>query len=227
MQAAIKWGWLQRGHELALRLTPCDLWAHLRGRTLWLLGDSMMLDFYKVSWRALFCACSYPPLTAWLAPLPVRRLLLHLASLAAPAWLCHIPLIVPLPRSPAACRLPSASCTSSGPACSSATPAQTRPSRQARAAADCEQAGETRVAGMRSRDRHSVCPPASCILQRDSGQLLDAGTRPPALYTGGAAGGGVQAAAVHVRGPAGGDAHLLPAGGPGGGAALGSPAGWG
>ncbi|KAL4450744.1 hypothetical protein ABPG77_001100 [Micractinium sp. CCAP 211/92] len=49
VQAAIKWGWLQRGHELALRLTPCDLWAHLRGRTLWLLGDSMMLDFYKAA----------------------------------------------------------------------------------------------------------------------------------------------------------------------------------
>ncbi|KAL4433808.1 hypothetical protein ABPG75_000249 [Micractinium tetrahymenae] len=54
VQAAIKWGWLQRGHELALRLTPCDLWHHLRGRTLWLLGDSMMLDFYKASQCFLF-----------------------------------------------------------------------------------------------------------------------------------------------------------------------------
>jgi hypothetical protein len=40
--------WLGRGYELALQLTPCDLWPLLRGRTLFLLGDSQMLDFYKV-----------------------------------------------------------------------------------------------------------------------------------------------------------------------------------
>jgi hypothetical protein len=27
--------------EHMLRLTPCDLWPFLRGRTLWLLGDSI------------------------------------------------------------------------------------------------------------------------------------------------------------------------------------------
>ena len=40
--------WLGRGYALALQLTPCDLWPLLRGRTLFLLGDSQMLDFYKV-----------------------------------------------------------------------------------------------------------------------------------------------------------------------------------
>ena len=41
--------WVERGYELALGLTPCDLWPHIRGRTLFLMGDSMMLDFYKAS----------------------------------------------------------------------------------------------------------------------------------------------------------------------------------
>lgn len=30
-----------------LQLTPCDLWNVIRGRTLWFIGDSMMLDFMK------------------------------------------------------------------------------------------------------------------------------------------------------------------------------------
>ncbi|KAL4856502.1 Presequence protease 1 [Chlorella vulgaris] len=46
--------WLGRGYELALQLTPCDLWPLLRGRTLFLLGDSQMLDFYKAVQCFLF-----------------------------------------------------------------------------------------------------------------------------------------------------------------------------
>ncbi|WIA13627.1 hypothetical protein OEZ85_007191 [Tetradesmus obliquus] len=34
-----------------LQLTPCDLWPYLRGRTLWVIGDSMAKDLY----RALRC----------------------------------------------------------------------------------------------------------------------------------------------------------------------------
>ena len=30
--------WAQRGWELPLTLTPCDLWEHLAGRTLWLMA---------------------------------------------------------------------------------------------------------------------------------------------------------------------------------------------
>ena len=30
------------GARELLELTPCDLWPFLRGRTLWLVGDSMM-----------------------------------------------------------------------------------------------------------------------------------------------------------------------------------------
>ena len=47
VRAELLAAWLKRGHELALTLTPCDLWPYLAGRTLWLVGDSMMLDFYK------------------------------------------------------------------------------------------------------------------------------------------------------------------------------------
>ncbi|KAI3432231.1 hypothetical protein D9Q98_003793 [Chlorella vulgaris] len=46
--------WLGRGYELALQLSPCDLWPLLRGRTLFLLGDSQMLDFYKAVQCFLF-----------------------------------------------------------------------------------------------------------------------------------------------------------------------------
>jgi hypothetical protein len=35
-----------------LTTTPCDLWRHLRGRALWIVGDSMAKDLY----RALLCA---------------------------------------------------------------------------------------------------------------------------------------------------------------------------
>lgn len=35
----------------ALSLGPCHLWPYLDGRTLWLLGDSHVLDLY----RALSC----------------------------------------------------------------------------------------------------------------------------------------------------------------------------
>ncbi|KAF6252526.1 hypothetical protein COO60DRAFT_1552723, partial [Scenedesmus sp. NREL 46B-D3] len=41
---------LKQGPEM-LQLTPCDLWPHLRGRTLWVIGDSMAKDLY----RALRC----------------------------------------------------------------------------------------------------------------------------------------------------------------------------
>jgi hypothetical protein len=43
----IKDAWLERGYDLALTFTPCDLWPLIRGRTLWLVGDSQMLDFFK------------------------------------------------------------------------------------------------------------------------------------------------------------------------------------
>ncbi|KAF8060065.1 Zeaxanthin epoxidase [Scenedesmus sp. PABB004] len=41
---------LERGAE-QLAMTPCDLWAHLRGRTTWIVGDSMAKDLF----RALRC----------------------------------------------------------------------------------------------------------------------------------------------------------------------------
>lgn len=34
--------WLERGFELGLTFTPCDLWPYIRGRTLLFLGDSMV-----------------------------------------------------------------------------------------------------------------------------------------------------------------------------------------
>ncbi|KAL4438162.1 hypothetical protein ABPG77_010523 [Micractinium sp. CCAP 211/92] len=39
--------WVERGYELPLTLTPCDFWRHIKGRTLYMMGDSMMLDFFK------------------------------------------------------------------------------------------------------------------------------------------------------------------------------------
>lgn len=36
-----------RGWESILRLTPCDVWERLKGRTLWISGDSQSLDFFK------------------------------------------------------------------------------------------------------------------------------------------------------------------------------------
>ena len=44
--------------EGMLRLTPCDLWPHIIGRTLWLLGDSTteVITFYttlKKPWMIL------------------------------------------------------------------------------------------------------------------------------------------------------------------------------
>ena len=47
VQERIVQAWLARGHELALTFTPCDLWQHIQGRTLFILGDSMALDFFK------------------------------------------------------------------------------------------------------------------------------------------------------------------------------------
>ena len=47
--------WVARGFALPLTLTPCDLWPHLHGRTLFFMGDSMMLDFFKVLPPALSC----------------------------------------------------------------------------------------------------------------------------------------------------------------------------
>ncbi|KAK9812996.1 hypothetical protein WJX72_006927 [[Myrmecia] bisecta] len=35
------------GYEALLTLTPCDLWKLLKGRTLWMSGDSQTQDFYK------------------------------------------------------------------------------------------------------------------------------------------------------------------------------------
>ena len=48
----VQWGqlrsWVARGYGLPLSLTPCQLWRHLEGRTLWLMGDSIMQDFFLV-----------------------------------------------------------------------------------------------------------------------------------------------------------------------------------
>lgn len=43
--------WLDRQFHMPLTMTPCDLWKYLDNRTFYLLGDSMMLDFYKASIR--------------------------------------------------------------------------------------------------------------------------------------------------------------------------------
>ena len=48
VQRSIVKGWLSRLFVLPLTLTPCDLWPHIRGRTLFIMGDSMSLDFFKV-----------------------------------------------------------------------------------------------------------------------------------------------------------------------------------
>ena len=54
VQRSIINGWLSRLYELPLTLTPCDLWPHIRGRTLFIMGDSMALDFFKVGrWQLL------------------------------------------------------------------------------------------------------------------------------------------------------------------------------
>ncbi|KIZ01068.1 hypothetical protein MNEG_6895 [Monoraphidium neglectum] len=49
----------------ALELSPCDLWPYLRGRTLWLLGDSHTKSLYKSLqcfmldfWEGKECAAS-------------------------------------------------------------------------------------------------------------------------------------------------------------------------
>ena len=36
-----------RGWASILSATPCDLWRFLRGRTLWIMGDSQSQDFFK------------------------------------------------------------------------------------------------------------------------------------------------------------------------------------
>lgn len=41
-------GYLARGYDGPLTLTPCDFWPYIRQRTTWFLGDSQSLDFYKV-----------------------------------------------------------------------------------------------------------------------------------------------------------------------------------
>ena len=41
-QAGIVRYLLQRGFWEPLQFTPCHLWPHLRGRTLWILGDSQV-----------------------------------------------------------------------------------------------------------------------------------------------------------------------------------------
>lgn len=49
-------GWLREeqlaeyrahGWDSILSATPCDLWRFLRGRTLWVMGDSQSQDFFK------------------------------------------------------------------------------------------------------------------------------------------------------------------------------------
>lgn len=40
VQAAQLRAWLERGYTLPLTLTPCQLWRHLEGRTLWLMGEA-------------------------------------------------------------------------------------------------------------------------------------------------------------------------------------------
>lgn len=37
----------ERGWESILAATPCDLWRFLRGRTLWIMGDSQSQDLFK------------------------------------------------------------------------------------------------------------------------------------------------------------------------------------
>lgn len=54
VQQSMLGSWLERGFELPLTLTPCDLWRHIRGRTLFMMGDSMMLDYYKAMRCFLF-----------------------------------------------------------------------------------------------------------------------------------------------------------------------------
>ena len=36
-----------RGWDSILTATPCDLWRFIRGRALWIVGDSQSLDLFK------------------------------------------------------------------------------------------------------------------------------------------------------------------------------------
>lgn len=52
----VQWGilksWVGRRYELPLTLTPCDMWRHLAGRTLFLAGDSIMQAGAAAAWVA-------------------------------------------------------------------------------------------------------------------------------------------------------------------------------
>ncbi len=54
--------WAERGFELPLTLTPCDLWRHIRGRTLFMMGAWAPCRHAKLAaWAA------YPEQQPWLA----------------------------------------------------------------------------------------------------------------------------------------------------------------
>ena len=40
-------GYRDRKWDSILTATPCDLWRFIRGRTLWVMGDSQSLDLFK------------------------------------------------------------------------------------------------------------------------------------------------------------------------------------
>ena len=64
--------YLARGYDGPLTLTPCDFWPFVRGRTIWFLGDSQTLDFYKVGGRSS-CSPACETLPLRLAPQEGRR----------------------------------------------------------------------------------------------------------------------------------------------------------
>lgn len=65
-----------------LRVTPCDLWPFLRGRTLWLLGDSITQArptppprrSLQALWEFWACRCDHVHLGLTLAPMPALGL---------------------------------------------------------------------------------------------------------------------------------------------------------
>ena len=51
-----------RGWDSILTATPCDLWRFVRGRTLWVMGDSQSLDLFKALQCFLHECVPAPPL---------------------------------------------------------------------------------------------------------------------------------------------------------------------
>lgn len=56
VRKAMLTSWVKRGYELPLTLTPCDLWKHLRGRTLYLMGERGRLACRAANWRGCWPA---------------------------------------------------------------------------------------------------------------------------------------------------------------------------